>query len=68
MAVSAGNDLILLSNGDPAYEGKAMSAIKAAIKSGRLDRAKLHDSAVRVNQLRDTWGLPLTPCAPSPTA
>jgi beta-N-acetylhexosaminidase len=68
MAVAAGNDLILLSNGDPVYEGKAMSAIKAAVKSGQLDRAKLHDSAVRVNQLRDKWGLPLTPCAPSPTA
>ena len=66
LAVAAGNDLILLSNGDPAYESKAMSAIQAAVKSGRLDRAKLHESALRVNQLRDRWGQPLTPCAPSP--
>ena len=68
MAVAAGNDLTMLSNGDTVYEGRAMSAIQAAVKSGRLDRAKVHDSAVRVNQLRDTWGLPLTPSAPSPTA
>ena len=68
LAVAAGNDLILLSNGDPVYEGKAMSAIQAAVKSGRLDRAKLHQSAARVNQLRDRWGLPLTPCVPSPGA
>jgi beta-N-acetylhexosaminidase len=68
MAVAAGNDLILLSNGDPVYEGAAMSAIQAAVKSGRLDRAQLHESAVRVDQLRDRWGLPLTPCATSPAA
>jgi beta-N-acetylhexosaminidase len=68
LAVAAGNDLLLLSNGDPVYEGKAMSAIQAAVESGRLDRAKLHQSAVRVNQLRDRWGLPLTPCGPSPAA
>ena len=63
MAVAAGNDLILLSNGDPVYETKAMSAIKAAVLSGQLDRAKVHESALRVNQLRNKWGLPLTPCA-----
>jgi beta-N-acetylhexosaminidase len=63
MAVAAGNDLILLSNGDPVYETKAMSAIKTAVLSGQLDRVKLHESALRVNQLRDKWGLPLTPCA-----
>ena len=68
LALSAGNDLILLSNGDPLYEGKAMSAIQLAVRSGRLDRNKLHESAVRVNQLRDKWGLPLTPCTSSPAA
>lgn len=68
LAVAAGNDLILLSNGDPVYEGKAMAAIQAAVKSGRLDRAKLHASALRVNLLRDRWGLPLTPCVSSPAA
>ena len=62
MAVAAGNDLILLSNGDPVYETKAMTAIKTAVISGQLDRTQLHESAIRVNQLRDKWGLPLTPC------
>ena len=62
MAVAAGNDLILLSNGDPLYETKAMTAIKTAVISGQLDRTQLHESAMRVNQLRDKWGLPLTPC------
>lgn len=68
LALAAGNDLILLSNGDPVYEGKAMSAIQLAVRSGRIDRQKLHESAMRVNQLRDKWGLPLTRCVPSPAA
>jgi beta-N-acetylhexosaminidase len=63
LALSAGNDLILLGNGDPIYEAAAVTAIQVAVKSGRLDRAKLHESALRVNQLRDRWGLPLKPCA-----
>jgi beta-N-acetylhexosaminidase len=68
LALSAGNDLILLSNGDPLYEGKAMSAIQLAVMSGRIDRQELHESALRVNQLRDKWGLPLTPCVRTPAA
>jgi beta-N-acetylhexosaminidase len=68
LAISAGNDLILLSNGDPLYEGKAMSAIQLAVMSGRIDRQQLHESALRVNQLRDKWGLPLTPCVRTPAA
>jgi len=68
LALSAGNDLVLLGNGDPLYEGKAMSAIQLAVRSGRVDRQKLHESALRVNQLRDRWGLPLTPCASSSAA
>ena len=68
LALSAGNDLILLSNGDPLYEGKAMSAIQLAVMSGRIDRQQLHESALRVNQLRDKWGLPLTPCVRTPAA
>jgi len=66
LALAAGNDLILLGNGDPSYEAKAMSAIQAAVKSGRLDRKKLHESALRVNQLRDKWGLAATPCPQMP--
>jgi beta-N-acetylhexosaminidase len=65
LALAAGNDLILLSNGDPAYERRAMEAVRAAVLSGRLDRSKLHESAMRVNRLRDEWGLPFTHCRPS---
>jgi beta-N-acetylhexosaminidase len=68
MAFAAGNDLVLLSNGDPLYEGKAMSAMQLAVSSGRINREKLHESALRVNQLRDKWGVPLTPCSSSPAA
>lgn len=68
LALAAGNDLILLGNGDPQYEGKAMSAIQLAVTQGRLDRQKLHQAALRVNLLRDKWGLPLTPCVQIPAA
>ena len=64
MAVAAGNDLILLSNGDPSYEAQAVAAVRAAVVSGRLDRTKLHESAMRVNQLRDKWGRRFTHCRP----
>ncbi len=56
LALAAGNDLVLLGNGDPANEADAMAAVRAAVLSGRLDRAALHGSAMRVNQLRDRWG------------
>jgi beta-N-acetylhexosaminidase len=65
LALAAGNDLVLLSNGDPGYEQTAMAAVRAAALSGRLNRNKLHDSATRVNLLRDTWGLPFTHCRPA---
>ncbi|MHB8611628.1 MAG: glycoside hydrolase family 3 N-terminal domain-containing protein [Candidatus Dormibacteraceae bacterium] len=56
LALAAGNDMVLLGNGDPVYEAEAMTAVRAAVLSGRLDRAALHASAMRVNRLRDTWG------------
>ena len=62
MALAAGNDLVLLANGDPSYEMEALAAVRAAVLSGRLDRAKLHASAVRVNQMRDRWGRRFTHC------
>lgn len=65
LALAAGNDLVLLSNGDPSYEQSAMAAVRAAALSGRLSRSKLHDSAMRVNLLRDRWGLPFTHCRPA---
>jgi len=68
MALTAGNDMLLLGNGDPSYEVSAIAAIKAAVLSGRLDRTKLHDSAMRVNGLRDRWGRRVTQCREPSTA
>ena len=62
LALAAGNDMILLGSGDPSYEADAVSAVRAAVLSGRLDRTKLHESAMRVNALRDRWGRRLIPC------
>ena len=64
LALAAGNDLVLLGNGDPGYEAQALAAVRAAVLSGRLDRAKLHESATRVNELRDRWGRRFTHCRP----
>jgi beta-N-acetylhexosaminidase len=62
LALAAGNDLVLLGNGDPAYEAEAMAAVQSAVLTGRLDRAALHESAMRVNRLRDRWGRRFTHC------
>jgi len=62
MAIQAGNDMLLLSNGDPSYEVSAIKAVKAAVVAGRIDRTKLHASAMRVNAMRDRWGRALVPC------
>ncbi len=64
LALAAGNDMLLLGNGDPNYQAEAVSAIRAAVLSGRLDRTKLHESAMRVNALRDRWGRRPMPCRP----
>jgi beta-N-acetylhexosaminidase len=62
MALAAGNDMLLLGNGDPNYEASAIASVRAAVQSGRLDRTKLHESAMRVNALRDRWGHRTIPC------
>ena len=56
MALAAGNDMVLLGNGDPGYEAAAIAAVRSAVLSGRLDRVRLHESAMRVNALRDRRG------------
>jgi beta-N-acetylhexosaminidase len=61
-AFEAGNDMVLLGNGDPAYEAEAMAAVRAAVVSGRLSRAAIHESATRVNRLRDRWGRRFVHC------
>lgn len=64
LALAAGNDMVLLGNGDPAYEAAAIAGVRDAVLSGRLDRAKLHESAMRVNRLRDRWGRRFIHCRP----
>jgi hypothetical protein len=54
--------MVLLGNGDPAYEAEAMAAVRAAVVSGRLSRAAIHESATRVNRLRDRWGRRFVHC------
>lgn len=62
LAIAAGNDMIMLGNGDPSYEASAIAAVRSAVLSGRLDRTRLHESAMRVNALRDRWGRRVMPC------
>jgi beta-glucosidase-like glycosyl hydrolase len=64
LALAAGNDMVLLGSADPAAEANAMAAVRAAVLSGRLDRAALHESALRVNRLRDRWGRRFIHCRP----
>ena len=64
LALAAGNDMVLLGNGDPAYEAEAMAAVRDAVLAGRLDRTALHESAMRVNRLRDRWGRRFIHCRP----
>jgi beta-N-acetylhexosaminidase len=61
-ALAAGNDMLLLGNGDPAYEALAVATVKAAVLSGRLSRAQIHASAMRVNALRERRGQRPSPC------
>jgi beta-N-acetylhexosaminidase len=51
-ALQAGNDLILLSNGDPSYEARAIDAMRAAVDEGRVPLRALRASAERVVALR----------------
>lgn len=62
MALAAGNDMLLLGNGDPVYESQAVAAVRAAVLNGQLNRTRLHESALRVNALRDRWGQHVTRC------
>ena len=68
MALAAGNDMLLLGAGDPGYEADAIAGVRSAVVSGRLDRTRLHESAMRVNALRDRWGGRYEPCGAPATA
>jgi beta-N-acetylhexosaminidase len=62
LSLAAGNDMVMLGNGDPLYEAAAVAAVRSAVLSGRLDRVRLHESAVRANALRERWGRRPMPC------
>jgi beta-N-acetylhexosaminidase len=51
-ALEAGNDLMLLGNGDPAYEARAVDAMRAAVAGGRVSIDAVRASAARVLALR----------------
>ena len=68
MALAAGNDMLLLGAPYPSDEADAVAAVRAAVLSGRLDRTRLHQSAMRVNALRNRWGRPPASCRSPATA
>jgi beta-N-acetylhexosaminidase len=56
-ALAAGNDLMLLSNGDPGYEAQAVEAMRAAVDAGRVSPAAVRASAERVIALRKRYAV-----------
>jgi beta-N-acetylhexosaminidase len=72
-AASAGNDLLLLADGDTAAEDAALKALQRAIASGVISTEQVQASAARVIALRQRWGgggpggfqaAPTTLCSP----
>jgi beta-N-acetylhexosaminidase len=54
LALEAGNDLLLLANQqryDPGILGKAIDAVEAAVKAGRIEEARIDEAYRRVGQL-----------------
>jgi beta-N-acetylhexosaminidase len=51
-AARAGNDLLLLAEGDTSYEQEAIAALRQAVGSGDIPLAQVQDSAARVISLR----------------
>jgi beta-N-acetylhexosaminidase len=68
LALAAGNDMLLLGSPDLAAEVSAIQTVRKAVLSGRLDRTRLHASAMRANAMRDRWGRRSSPCAAPTTA
>jgi beta-glucosidase-like glycosyl hydrolase len=56
-ALEAGNDLMLLSNGDPDYEARAVDAMRAAVVGGQVSLAAVRASAARVLALRRRYAV-----------
>ena len=68
-AASAGNDLLLLADGDTAAEDTALRALQRAVLLGAISEEQVRASAARVIGLRRRWGgegAGLPPLAPPP--
>jgi beta-N-acetylhexosaminidase len=55
-AASAGNDLLLLADGDTAAEDAALRALQRAVVVGPISEEQVQASAARVIALRRRWG------------
>jgi beta-glucosidase-like glycosyl hydrolase len=51
-AVHAGNDLVLLGEGNTDKEAQAIAALRSAVAAGEVSPAQVRDSAARVVALR----------------
>ena len=60
LALKAGNDWVMLGNGDAAYQHSAIVAMRAAVADGRVSLDQVRASAQRVALLAQRW-------APAPT-
>ncbi|HWF58487.1 MAG TPA: glycoside hydrolase family 3 N-terminal domain-containing protein [Candidatus Dormibacteraeota bacterium] len=55
LALSAGVDWVMLGNDDPAFEDRAVVAMRTAVTDGRVSAAQVQASAQRVIALRQRW-------------
>jgi beta-N-acetylhexosaminidase len=57
LALAAGVDWVMLGNDDPAFEDRAIAAMRAAVADGRVSAAQVQESARRVIALRQRWAI-----------
>jgi beta-N-acetylhexosaminidase len=61
LAVNAGVDILALSNNIETYDGaigsKTAEIVFQAVKDGRIERARIHESYERIMALKRTYGL-----------
>ncbi len=57
LALRAGVDWVMLGNGDPAFEDRAVAAMRAAVNDGQVSAEQVQDSARRVIALHQRWAV-----------
>jgi beta-N-acetylhexosaminidase len=57
LALAAGVDWVMLGNDDPAFEDRAVTAMRAAVAAGRISATQVQESARRVIALRQRWAV-----------